>query len=89
MYRRWGLPVHKSYPSPAAPGDYSVDSVTLIVRNPDRKVREWEHVDRVCRRGRGCSGSHLLGRNRIMVLVHNPPVLTGTTGILEFFKDRR
>ena len=89
MYSHWGRPVHKSPLFPAGSGDYSVDSVTLIVRNPDTGVCEWGHVDRVCGTRRGCSGSHLLGRQGVTMLVHNPPVLTGTTGILEFFKDRR
>jgi len=89
MYRHWGLPVHKSLPFPAASGDYSVDSLTLIVRNPGGGIRDWEHVDSVCRTGRGCSGSHLYDRQRVTALVHNPPVLTGTTGVLEFLKDRR
>jgi hypothetical protein len=89
MYSCWGLPVHKSHALPAASGDYSVDSVTFIVRNADMGSRKWEHVDRVCRTGHGCSGWHLLDRQGFIPLVHNPEVLTGTTGILDLFKYRR
>ena len=35
MYSGWGLPVDKSRPFAALSGDYSVDSMTHIVRNPD------------------------------------------------------
>jgi hypothetical protein len=89
MYSPWGLTVDKSHSFPAVPGDYSVDSMTLIVRNPDGGYREWGHVDSVCGTGRGCSGSYLLDRQGVIPIVHNPEVLTGTTGILYLFEYRR
>lgn len=83
MYSGWGLPVDKSRPFALLSGDYSVDSMTLIVRNPDAWSLKGAHVDRVCETSRGCSGGHLHGRQGITELVHISPVLTGTTGILE------
>ncbi len=89
MSSDWGQPVHKSHPSAASAGEYSVDSMTIIVRNPEAWSAEWEQVDRVCRTGHGCSGDQLVGRRAIITLFHNLAVLTGTTGLLEPLKDRR
>jgi hypothetical protein len=83
MSSDWGPPVDKYRTDALLSGDYSVDSMTLIVRNPDGELRQGEHVDKVCRTGRGCSGHHLHDRQGITPLVHKWPVLTGTTGIVE------
>jgi hypothetical protein len=89
MSNAWGLAVDKSPLSALASGDYSVDSMTLIVRNPGTGTRNGEQVHSVCETGGCCSGIHLHDRTGIRLLVHKSTVLTGTTGIVEFLKDRR
>ena len=84
MSSGWGLPVDKSCPCAPLSGDYSVDSMTHIVRNPDAGSLKGVQVDKVCKTSKGCSGGHLHGRQAITMLVHMSAVLTGTTGILEF-----
>ena len=66
------------------PGDYSVDSMTIIVRNPGSRFGDREHVDGGCRTEAACSVGYLCGRNVVAPVIHNAAVLTGTTAFLEF-----
>src|SRR5208283_4171084 len=66
------------------PVGLSVDRKALIVRNPRGTVQKQVNVDERWKTERTCSLSYFLLPVKVDHGIHNPPVLTGTTTVLEF-----
>jgi hypothetical protein len=86
MHDAWGHPVHSRYRmTPLSEGCF-VDRNAVIVRNRVEGKTKMAHVDNLGKDGCGCAGRHLFHQAGIGPLIHKSPVLTGTTGIIEFLK---
>ena len=86
MHNAWGHPVHSRRSLSSLLEGSSVDRKAVIVRNRGEGEKKMAHVSNLGKDRRVCSGRHLLQQIGIGPLMHKSPVLTGTTGIIEFPK---
>lgn len=71
------------------PVGFCVDRMALIVRNPNERDRKEAIVENRGKSILTCSLQYFLLQMKVDCSLHNPPVLTGTTTVLEFSRRWR
>lgn len=87
MREPWGCAVDNVPRKALSPGGLSVDRNAHIVRNPRESLMNHSLVDNRGKNTPQYSPAQLLSNEAVAPVSHNSPVLTGTTGIIEFLKD--